>query len=202
MEKESLAARLCKIQNDLKAPKSAFNAFGKYNYRSCEDIMEGLKPVLLAHGASLVLENNLEVINGILFRKSIATLLDHFSDEKICVHTYTQEGLSKKGMSPEQCSGSTASYGDKYVLSKMFLIDDTKDADSRDNSKVKKRDYKKEKMLRDRIQTLIHEKTKELDPADTPQWIKDNLKIDAIGALNTMDEEQLLSIGNTLKALS
>lgn len=122
--------KLIKIQNELNCPKSEFNNFGKYNYRSLEDILNNVKPLLLKYNTTIIINNYLEEFGGIIFRKSELSLFDCESNEKIMVHTYTQESLSKKGMSVEQCSGSTSSYGDKYCLGKLFLIDDTKDPDS------------------------------------------------------------------------
>lgn len=124
-----LREKLSKIQTELKANKSQFNKFGKYHYRSLEDVYEGLKPLLNKYACSLTIDNDLEVVNDILFRKSIATLWDSDTEDKVCAHTFTRERLDAKGMSPEQCSGSTASYSDKYCLNKLFCIDDNKDAD-------------------------------------------------------------------------
>jgi hypothetical protein len=122
--------KLLQVQSELKAEKGQLNKFGNYKYRSLEDIFEALKPHLRLHGLLLKLDNEMEVFNGALFRKSIATVTDIDSLEKITSQTYTQESITKKGMSAEQCSGSTASYGDKYVCNKLFLIDDTKDDDA------------------------------------------------------------------------
>ena len=118
------------IQTKLKAHKSQRNSFGNYNYRSLEDIFEAVKPLLEETKTTLTMRDELEVFNGIIFRKSIATLSDVESDEKVETHTFTQESLERKGMSPEQCSGSVSSYGSKYCLNKLFCIDDTKDADT------------------------------------------------------------------------
>lgn len=114
----------------MKAHKSQRNSFGNYNYRSLEDIFEAVKPLLEETKTTLTMRDELEVFNGIIFRKSIATLSDVESDEKVETHTFTQESLERKGMSPEQCSGSVSSYGSKYCLNKLFCIDDTKDADT------------------------------------------------------------------------
>ena len=128
--------KLLTIQTKLKAHKGQRNTFGNYNYRSLEDIFEALKPLLEETKSTLTMRDDLEVFNGIIFRKSIATLSDAESDEKLETHTYTQESLERKGMSPEQCSGSVSSYGSKYCLNKLFCIDDTKDADTDEHEKV------------------------------------------------------------------
>lgn len=122
--------KLLTIQTKLKAHKSQRNSFGNYNYRSLEDIFEAVKPLLEETKTTLTMRDELEVFNGIIFRKSIATLTDVESEEKVETYTFTQESLERKGMSPEQCSGSVSSYGSKYCLNKLFCIDDTKDADT------------------------------------------------------------------------
>ncbi len=122
--------KLMLVQSELVAKKTEFNAFGKYSYRSLENILESLKPLLLKHKLVYKLDNAIEVFNGVVYRKSTGTLIDIESGEKIDSVMYTQESFDKKGMSPEQCSGSTASYSDKYVTHKLFCIDDTKDADA------------------------------------------------------------------------
>lgn len=122
--------KLLKIQTEISAPKDKYNKFGNYNYRNLESILEGVKPLLKKYNCVLLINNELEEVGGKIFRKSIATLKDVESSTEATVSTYTLEPLEKKGMSPEQCSGSSASYGDKYALNKLFCLDDTKDADA------------------------------------------------------------------------
>lgn len=129
----SVYEKLTKIQNILKAPKNQYNNFGKYSYRSCEDILEALKPILLDEKCTLTLDNEIVLIGDKLFRKSTANLYDYESSESLTSTTYTQECLNAPGMSAAQTSGSTASYSDKYCLGKMFLIDDTKDPDTNES---------------------------------------------------------------------
>lgn len=116
------------IQTALKAKKNKYNKFGKYPYRNLEGIYESVKPLLLQQGCILTIDNEIELIGDKFFRKSIATIGCVETDTEISVKTYTQEAFNKPGMSPEQCSGSAASYGDKYVLNKLFCLDDS-DAD-------------------------------------------------------------------------
>lgn len=119
---------LTKIQNELKAPKSQFNKFGNYSYRNAEDILEAVKPLLLKYGASLTLTDKPVEVADRLYIKATA----HYKDcdsEKI-VESYARESLTKKGMDDSQISGSASSYARKYALNGLFLIDDTKDADS------------------------------------------------------------------------
>lgn len=125
--------KLRQIQSELKANKSQYNSFGKYHYRSLEDIMEALKPLLSKHGCTFVLDNEVMNISGLFFRKSTGTLYCCESGEQISTSTMTQETVEAKGMSPSQTSGSSSSFGDKYLCGKMFCIDDTKDADATNN---------------------------------------------------------------------
>lgn len=122
--------KLIKVQCELKAPKGQYNSFGKYNYRSCEDILEGLKSVLEKHKATLILSDSIEVIDGRFYVKAVATFVDIESGEKIENCAYARESLEKRGMDDSQVTGATSSYARKYALNGLFLIDDTKDADT------------------------------------------------------------------------
>ena len=113
---------LIKIQKELKVPKGNFNSFGKYKYRSCEDILEALKPILAKHGAMLILTDEIVAIGSKLFMKSTACLT--MDERQICVDGFAE--LSEhKGMSAEQCTGTASSYARKYALNGLFLIDET-----------------------------------------------------------------------------
>ena len=125
MEKE-IEKHLSIIQTQLKAPKGQFNKFGNYSYRSCEDILEAVKPLL--NGAVLTLTDSIELIGERYYIKATAALL--FNGEQISVSAYARESLDKKGMDSAQITGSTSSYARKYALNGLFCIDDTKDADS------------------------------------------------------------------------
>ena len=115
------------IQSQLNAPKGQTNKFGGYNYRSCEDILEALKPLLQAHQAAVTLSDEVCEINGATYIKATATL--YANNSSVVVDGWAQEG-SLKGMSPSQCSGSASSYARKYALNGLFAIDDSKDADA------------------------------------------------------------------------
>lgn len=128
-EKVGVFGKLVKIQNELKAPKNQYNSFGKYHYRSCEDILEGLKPVLLKHNASLYIYDSLELIGERYYVKATVTFVDVESGDKIVNTAYARESADKKGMDDSQVTGATSSYARKYALNGLFLIDDTKDAD-------------------------------------------------------------------------
>lgn len=116
------------VQSELKAPKGQYNSFGKYNYRSCEDILEGVKPLLNKYGLYLKISDAVEMIGDRYYIKATATLSD--VDNCISTSAYARESLDKKGMDASQVTGATSSYARKYALNGLFAIDDTKDADS------------------------------------------------------------------------
>lgn len=118
---------LTMIQNELKAPKSQFNSFGKYKYRNAEDIMQGVKPLLLKYGASLYIEEDIVSIND----RTVIVETVVYSDEDGEKHVKGHAPVSQhKGMSDEQAWGAAASYASKYALGKLFLLDDSQDADT------------------------------------------------------------------------
>jgi len=136
---------LSSIQRKLKAPKSQFNSFGNYHYRNCEDIIEAVKP-LLPDGAAVVINDSIEMIGSRYYIKSTAHL--HYMGFGIPSYGWAREPESRKGMDESQITGATSSYARKYALNGLFLIDDTKDADSKDNSAVKP---EKGPVMRDRL---------------------------------------------------
>jgi hypothetical protein len=119
---------LIKIQSELKSPKNQTNKFGGYKYRSCEDILESVKPLLLKHQCVLTITDEVKEINGILFIEATAKI----SNPKSLFEVKAQAGIdpTQKGMSIAQCFGASSSYARKYALNGLFLIDDTKDADA------------------------------------------------------------------------
>lgn len=119
---------LIKIQSELKAPKNQLNKFGNYKYRSCEDILESVKPLLLKHGCILTITDEVKEISGILFMEATANI----TTPKTSIEVKAQAGIdiNQKGMSIAQCFGASSSYARKYALNGLFLIDDTKDADA------------------------------------------------------------------------
>jgi len=125
---------LIKIQSELKVSKSQRNLFGKYNYRSCEDILEGVKPLLTANGCILTLSDEVVLIGERYYIKSTATITNSEA-QSISTTAYARESLDKKGMDSAQISGAASSYSRKYCLNGLLAIDDTKDADTQDNTK-------------------------------------------------------------------
>lgn len=125
--------KIVAIQSELKAPKGQYNSFGKYNYRSCEDILEGVKPLLAKHGLVLTIQDSIDLIGDRFYVKATVTITD--GKEQLSTSAYAREGLDKKGMDASQVTGATSSYARKYALNGLLAIDDTKDADTMDNSK-------------------------------------------------------------------
>lgn len=127
--------KLLNIQRDLKAPKSQYNSFGKYNYRNCEDILEAVKPLCAREGACLTISDEVVQIGERYYIKATATLYDSKTSEEINhVTAYAREEAEKKGMDGSQVTGAASSYARKYALNGLFDIDDTKDADSDEKS--------------------------------------------------------------------
>jgi hypothetical protein len=125
----SLTERLAEIQRTLHAPKNQFNSFGKYNYRSCEDILEGVKPLL--NGLVLTVSDDIIMVGDRHYVKATATVSD--GESHISNMAFAREAADKKGMDASQVTGTASSYARKYALNGLFCIDDTKDADSQDN---------------------------------------------------------------------
>jgi hypothetical protein len=119
---------LQKIQAELKAPKGQYNSFGKYAYRSAEDILEAVKPLLKKNKAELILSDEIVEVGGRIYVKATAML--NADGEKAVVNAYAREPEQKKGMDESQITGTASSYARKYALNGLFLIDDTKDADT------------------------------------------------------------------------
>jgi len=129
-----LIKKLSGIQGELKAPKGQFNKFGKYNYRNCEDILEAVKPLLVAQGLALIISDDVKAVGDRVYVVATVTLTD---GEATMVNTaYAREALAKKGMDESQITGAASSYARKYALNGMFCIDDTKDADSQGGGAV------------------------------------------------------------------
>lgn len=122
--------KLLEIQAELKAPKSQFNSFGKYHYRNCEDILEALKPLLVKHGLTLTISDDIVAVGNRVYVRATASIKGAVVAEDVSVTAYARESEDKKGMDAAQVTGAASSYARKYALNGLFLIDDTKDADS------------------------------------------------------------------------
>lgn len=121
------------IQQELKAPKSHRNNFGNYNYRNCEDILEAAKPLCKKHDVTLVITDDIVQVGDRYYIKATATISN--KEESVSVSAFAREAETKKGTDESQITGAASSYARKYALNGLFLIDDTKDADSDENKK-------------------------------------------------------------------
>ena len=142
--------KLLKAQVELKAPKGQYNSFGKYKYRSCEDILEALKPVLDKFKLTLFIKDDVIEVNGRNYVKAVITLVNiEKPDEFIETSALAREEREKKGMDGSQITGASSSYARKFALNGMFMIDDTKDSDSTNT-------HGKEEHKQDKVQDFLN----------------------------------------------
>lgn len=131
-EKElTFIQRVAAVQGALRAPKGQWNGFGKYAYRSCEDILEAVKPLLTRHGLVLTVGDEVEQTGDRIYIRATATLTD--GERSLSNSALAREPLDKKGMDASQVTGMASSYARKYALNGLLCIDDAKDADTMDN---------------------------------------------------------------------
>lgn len=150
----SLTEKLTSVQAELKAPKGQYNSFGKYKYRSCEDILEAVKPLLAKNGLSLVISDEIVNIGDRFYVKATARLTD--GETTIEGSAFAREEESKKGQDGSQVTGTASSYARKYCLNGLFLIDDTKDADTDEYTNQRK-------TAEDKERKNLNEEKKKLD---------------------------------------
>ena len=122
--------KLMTVQTKLRAPKGQYNSFGKYSYRSCEDILEALKPLLGEVGAIVNVTDEIKLIGDRYYVEATASFIDTETGERMIAKASAREAETKKGMDDSQVTGSVSSYARKYALNGLFAIDDNKDADS------------------------------------------------------------------------
>ena len=131
----NILKKLFKIQQDLKVSKSNKNKFGNYSYRSCEDILEKVKPLLKANTCVLSLSDEVVCVGEKNYIKSTVTIIEVHSGESYSCEAMAREATIQKGMQDAQVTGSTSSYARKYALNGLFALDDTKDLDGEENKK-------------------------------------------------------------------
>ena len=131
-ETKSIYRKLSKVQKELKAPKGQWNTYGKYNYRSAEDILEAVKPLLIKNELMLIMGDKPKMMeNSWVYIEATVLLLNlENTEERLEVSAYAREAETKKGMDLSQITGSASSYARKYALNGLFAIDDTKDSDT------------------------------------------------------------------------
>lgn len=140
---KEINTKLMNIQQELKAPKGQYNDFGKYAYRSCEDILEAVKPLLKKEKVVLTISDELQYIGNRYYIKATATLIDTESEATISNSAYAREEETKKGMDGSQITGASSSYARKYALNGLFGIDDNKDSDTTNIQNKEEKEDKK-----------------------------------------------------------
>lgn len=126
----NLYEKLSKIQVEMKCNKGQYNTFGKYSYRSCEDIQEAVKPYLKDLKCALIISDEIFMVGDRYYIKATATITDAENEASISNTSYAREEFDKKGMDASQITGAASSYARKYALNGLFCLDDTKDADT------------------------------------------------------------------------
>ena len=179
----NLKEKLMSIQQELKAPKGQYNSFSNFKYRSCEDILESVKPLLAKYKCVLTITDTLENIGERYYIKAQAILNDVEENMEIINVAYAREALEKKGMDDSQITGATSSYARKYALNGLFAIDDTKDADTDEYQKqTKKNDTYREQLI-----SYCKEKGKDLkEISDTYKLDKNSTEEDYKKALTNL----------------
>lgn len=181
--------KLIEVQKELKAPKNQRNSFGNYNYRSCEDILEALKPVLSEHGATVFISDKPVVKENLWsYIEATATFVDTESGDSVSVTAYAREAETKKGMDPSQITGSASSYARKYALNGLFLIDDTKDADSDEQhnqtSVCKQKAFSKDDVTALRLDLVKVATATKKDVNDLESWVAQQIGLNNFESIN------------------
>ena len=167
--------KLTDIQNELKAPKGQYNSYGGYKYRSCEDILEAVKPLLKKYDCTLRIYDEVMQIGERYYIKAIVEFADP-STKTVTVNTaYAREEETKKGMDASQITGTASSYARKYALNGLFLIDDNKDADTDEHAKQTGKEKKQEEPKAtpkqiELLKAIAKKQGKELDEEAVKNW--------------------------------
>lgn len=181
--------KLINVQKELKAPKNQRNSFGNYNYRSCEDILEALKPVLAENGATVFISDKPIVKENLWsYIESTVTFVDIESGESVTVTAFARESESKKGMDVSQITGSASSYARKYALNGLFLIDDTKDADTDEQhnqiSGSKQKAFSKDDVTALRLDLVKVATATKKDVNQLEAWVAQQIGLNSFDSIN------------------
>ena len=199
VNKKPFYVSLSEIQSRLVAPKGQFNAFGKYNYRSCEDILEAVKPLLKEFKMVLTIDDDIKMIGDRFYIVATATLTDGSVAHES--KAMAREPLNKKGMDEAQITGSVSSYARKYALNGLFAIDDNKDTDERpahvDEEKPLE-EIKRRGPLIEMIKDHCGRLTKGMVISQKVEWLGENLQVDSMKRLEKWTIEKLIE---TIKKL-
>lgn len=204
MEDKTIYQKLIEVQEELKAPKGQYNSFGKYYFRSTEDIVEALKPLLIKRGLLLLMYDEIELIGSRIYVVSTADLTDGAANIKVSARA--RESETKKGMDDSQITGTASSYARKYALNGMFLIDDSKDADTPEysgqmNNQQQSKQPKQPGVTLDAVKTALNDLVKKTNGDYTK--ISDYL-LKQVGAdnFNALSGQQLFAAKDYIKQLS
>ena len=186
--------KLFEVQQELKAPKGQRNTFGNYNYRSCEDILEALKPILAKHEATVFISDKVVVKeNSWAYIESTATFVDIETGESISTTAFARETENKKGMDSSQITGSASSYARKYALNGLFLIDDSVDPDSDSHQKItggvsqgSNRKFSKDDVTALRLDLVKVATATKKDVNELEAWVAQQIGVDSFDAINQL----------------
>ena len=186
--------KLIEVQMELKAPKNQRNTFGNYNYRSAEDILEALKPVLKNHNATVFISDKIVVKENFwTYAEATATFVDIETGESVSSNGYAREAETKKGMDPSQITGSASSYARKYALGGLFLIDDSVDPDSDSHQKItgggsqgSNRKFTKDDVTALRLDLVKVATATKKDVNELEAWVAQQIGVDNFDSINQL----------------
>ena len=204
MEDKTIHQKLIEVQEELKAPKGQYNSFGKYYFRSTEDIVEALKPLLIKRGLLLLMYDEIELVGSRIYVVSTADLTDGATNIKVSARA--RESETKKGMDDSQITGTASSYARKYALNGMFLIDDSKDADTPEysgqmNNQQQSKQPKQPGVTLDAVKTALNDLVKKTN-GDYTKISAYLLKQVGADNFNALSGQQLFAAKDYIKQLS
>lgn len=179
----TIQQRLIEIQNELKVPKGNYNSFGKYKYRSAEDILEAVKPICKKYEVLFTITDDIVQIGNKMFLKAFASIC--YNNECISVNGFAEMG-EHKGMSVEQCTGTASSYARKYAMNGLFLIDETEADPDHDN--------KKSEQKTEPLPALPQSKANEVE-----KYLKDGGSLEAVQKKYSLNQSQLFYFEQIIK---
>ena len=187
---DNLLSKLQKIQREMKAPKNLYNKFGNYSYRNAEGILEAFKPYGEQYKVALTVSDDVVVVGERYYIKATATLFDTESDSTISNSAFARESFDKKGQDDSQITGTASSYARKYALNGLFLLDDTKDADTDEYHEETNKKAENEKKV-DKPKKATAEQVKEIKELTPDEnTLNAMLKYFSVKTLADLTEEQ------------
>lgn len=183
--------KLLNIQSELKAPKNQTNNFGRYNYRSCEDILEAVKPILKKEKCVVIVNDEIEHVDNRFYVKATVSLVDVESGEIIASSAYAREEENKKGMDSSQVTGASSSYARKYALNGLFAIDDTKDSDVTNSREENESSASQQSLIKQQIGEIL--KVKGIGFDKLTEVIKTKFKKQKFDDLTAREQQRLLT---------